>query len=210
MNTMMRKAGCIGIPGIFLFVFLAVAAQAAPQSNEAQSVEKARVVGRLALPGIHVNQMFVQHNAKKIYLYLHRPNRRAFAVVDVTRPEKPVLLDSAALQGPSRVEVAGSSVTLGIATSPESPASGAQANVAGGTAPASLPTETVKILDLRDPAHPKTLETFKGVTSMLPDDDRMLIYIVNGEGLSIVRHWQTHPMPFCTSEDALIQDPNCQ
>jgi len=211
-KTTLRMAGCIAVPGIFLLLSVAAATQAAPQSNEAQGVEKAKVVARLALPGMHVNQMFVQHNGKKTYLYLHRPNRRAFAVVDVTRPEKPLLVDSATLKGPSQVEVAGSSPTVGIATSPENRtgANGAQANAGGGSVPAALPTETVKILDLTDPAHPKTLETFTGVTSMLPEDERKLIYIVNGDGLTIVRHRQTHPMPFCTSEDALTQEPNCQ
>jgi hypothetical protein len=73
-----------------------------------------------------------------------------------------------------------------------------------------LPTETVRLVDLSDPKHPKTLKTFTGVTSMLPDDSRKLIYIVNSEGLWLVRHRQSRPMPMCTSADSLIQDPNCQ
>jgi hypothetical protein len=182
---------------------------------ETPAVEKVKVVGHLALPGMHINQMFVQRVGKKDLLYLHRPNKRAFAVVDVTNPEKPGLMDSAALQGPARQQlaVAGSDQSLGIATTPEAAngtvANGNAAN-AQASAPVTLSTETVKILDLGDPAHPRVIKTFAGVTSMLPDDSRKLIYIANGEGLWIVRHRQTHPMPFCTSEDALTQEPNCQ
>jgi hypothetical protein len=182
--------------------------------NAPPAQESAKVVGRLPLPGIHVNQMFVQREDKRILLYLHRPNKRAFAVADVTKPEKPALLDVATLQGPSpeRMDVSAANPSLGIAVTPEEHAvpPGAQTNAAPSAAPITLPTETIKILDLNDPAHPKVLLTFAGVTSMLPDDNRKLIYIVNNEGLWIVRHRQSRPMPFCTSEDAIIQHPNCQ
>ena len=186
-----------------------VAGQNAPPAQES-----AKVVGHLPLPGIHVNQMFVQHEGKKILLYLHRPNKRAFAVADVTKPEKPALLDVATQQGPSqeRVDVSAANPTLGIAVTPEehSVPPGGQTNAAPAAGPVTLSSDTIKILDLNDPAHPKVLLSFAGVTSMLPDDNRKLIYIVNNEGLWIVRHRQSRPMPFCTSEDALIQQPNCQ
>jgi hypothetical protein len=198
---------------VFLGAFLvAPAARAAGQASNPPAEEKAKVIGHLALPGIHVNQMFVQHEGKKDYLYLHRPNKRAFAVVDVTKPERPVLLEKAALQGPAREQVGVSEAnpSLGIATTPEDGAGANGAQRAAPSAPIVLPTETVKILDLSDPAHPRVLKTFTGVTSMLPDDGHKLIYVVNGEGLWIVRHRQSQPMPYCTSEDALMQDPNCQ
>jgi hypothetical protein len=188
---------------------VSAAGQDAPHGQES-----AKVVGHLALPGIHVNQMFVQREDKKTLLYLHRPNKRAFAIADVTKPEKPALLDVATQQGPSRerVDVSATNPSLGIAVTPEEhgATAGGQMNAAPGAAPVTLPTETIKILDLNDPAHPKVLLTFAGVTSMLPDDNRKLIYIVNNEGLWIVRHRQSRPMPFCTSEDAIIQNPNCQ
>jgi hypothetical protein len=54
---------------------------------------------------------------------------------------------------------------------------------------------------MSDPKNAKTLKTFKGVTSIYPDDGRTLVYLVNGEGLWIISHRMLRPMPLCTSED---------
>ncbi len=50
------------------------------------------------------------------------------------------------------------------------------------------PTETVRALDVSDPRNPKTLQEFKGVTSLLPDGGHGLIYLTNNEGLWILRY----------------------
>ena len=52
------------------------------------------------------------------------------------------------------------------------------------------PTQSVRVLDLSDPANPRTLQSFSGVTSILADDEHNLIYIANNEGLWILRHEQ--------------------
>jgi len=70
-------------------------------------------------------------------------------------------------------------------------------NVAIAEAPEKTPTtltsnshitETVRVLDLSDPANPKTLETFNKVTSLLPDGGHGLIYLTNNDGLYILRY----------------------
>ena len=209
-----RIRGGLVIVISLLAIVLGAPADGAAQSSTGAAEEQVKVVGHLALPGIHVNQMFTQSRDGKHYLYLHRPTKQAFAVVDVSKPEKPVLLEKATLREPpqARLDVNSDNTLLAIAVSPEGNegASEVQAK-AGASAPAALlPTETVRLMDLSDPKHPKTLKTFTGVTSMLPDDNRKLIYIVNNEGLWLVRHRQSRPMPMCSSADALIQDPNCQ
>jgi len=193
---------------------LALPATAAAQSNSGTE-EDVKVLAHLPLSGIHVNGMFIQHRNDKDYLYLHRPVRQAFAVVDVSKPEKPVILDKAALQEPARsqVSVNAANSALAIAVAPEDhPRAGeTKSNDKGGAGTAvELPTETLRLMDLSNPKHPRVLKTFTGVTSYLPDDSRHLIYIVNQDGLTIIRHRQAQPMPFCTSEDALTQQPNCQ
>jgi len=197
-----------------LALFLAATPDGAAQSGKGATEEQVKVVGHLVLPGIHVNSMFTQSRNGKHYLYLHRPTRQAFALVDVSKPEKPVLMEKATLtEAPqARVDVNPANPTLAIAVAPEGQEAATVVQTKSGeTAPAVvLPTETIKLLDLSVPKHPRTLKTFTGVTSMLPDDNRKLIYIVNNEGLWIVRHQQSRPMPLCTTEDALIQDPNCQ
>ena len=195
-----------------LAVSLALAATAAGQSSSEQ--EQVKVVAHLDLTGMHVNEMFVQRHDDKYFLYLHRPIKQAFAVVDVTKPHKPVLVDRATLTDVphERVEVNSLNPSLAITVAPEDrPGMTPIKGTSGGDPPAlTLPTETVRLVDLTNPKQPKTLKTFSGVTSFLPDDSRRLIYIVNQEGLWIISHRQTRPMPFCTSADALTQEPNCQ
>jgi hypothetical protein len=65
-------------------------------------------------------------------------------------------------------------------------------------------------MDLSDPKHPRTIRTFNGVTSILPDDTRKLVFIASNEGLSVLSHKQPFHLPLCTSEDAMEPDPECQ
>ncbi len=70
-----------------------------------------------------------------------------------------------------------------------------------GAAPAlNLPTAFVGLLDLSDPANPHRLYGFTGVTSILADDARNLIYITNNEGLWILRQRQMQEQPAEPSE----------
>jgi len=207
-----RKWGGLVIVISLLALLLQPASRLAAQTNPATE-ESVKVVARLALPGIHVNQMFVQHRDDKDYLYLHRPTRQAFALVDVTSPEKPVLLERAAMQGPASTNVDPANPSLAIAVAQENQGRAVEVRTSEKGQPAAgagLPTETIRLMDLSNPKHPRVLKTFAGVTSFLPDDSRKLIYIVNQDGLTIVRHRQTRPMPLCMSADALTQEPNCQ
>jgi hypothetical protein len=161
---------------------------------------------------MHVNQMFMQQRGNKHYLFLHRPNRQAFALVDVTKPNKPVLLERATLEHAQEtdLQVSKPESTLAVAVTPESEGAGGDKQPAAAEQKVVLPKETVRLVDLSDPSHPKTLKTFNGVTSMLPDESRRLIFLVNSEGLWIISHRETQAMPFCTSTAALMNAPNCQ
>ena len=201
------RAGVIVLP-----VLLLVSASPVTPQSSGQTEERIKVVGHLPLPGMHVNQMFVQLRGSKHYLYLHRPNRQAFALVDVSHAEKPVLLERATLEaaGAGETEVSKAESTLAVTVTPEE-GSAPRSRPPGAEAPkVVLPAETVRLIDLSDPKHPRTLKTFSGVTSMLPDDARHLIYLVNSEGLWIISHRETQAMPYCTSTTALMNAPNCQ
>src|SRR5690348_16114460 len=67
----------------------------------------------------------------------------------------------------------------------------------GSDATGDSPTQFLRLLDLSDPANPRTLQTFEGVSSLLLDDGRNLIYITNGEGLWILSHNLPPPHPIC-------------
>jgi hypothetical protein len=190
---------------ILLSLFAGVPSAAA-QASSGSPQEHVKVVGHLPLDGMHVNQMFVQQRDHKFFLYLHRPLKEVFALVDVTNPDKPILLNRDALKESPGSQVqppAGGSV-LALTVTPEGgPAHAAPTAV-------QLPTETVQFVDMSDPKSPTTVKTFKGVTSVLPDDARKVVYLVNGEGLWIVRHRMVRPMPLCTSADAMNPFPDCQ
>jgi hypothetical protein len=43
------------------------------------------------------------------------------------------------------------------------------------------------LVSFADPAHPKVVRQFSGVTCLLKDSARSLIYLTNGEGLWVLR-----------------------
>ena len=84
-----------------------------------------------------------------------------------------------------------------------------EAMLDGGTADStgSIPTQFVRLLDLSDPANPRTLQTFDAVSSTLLDDSRSLIYITNDAGLWVLSHNVSPPHPLCDSE--ITDAANC-
>jgi hypothetical protein len=198
-----------------LLCLLAVASRAPAQSSNNPETasglktisgkEQIKILGHLPLEGMRVNQMFTQSRGDKVYLFLHRPTKDAFAVVDVTNPDKPAIVSRDVLQEKSgeQVQTAPGSV-LAIAVTPEN------GNGQTTAAPVNLPTETVQLVDMSDPKNVKSLKKFTGVTSVYSDDNRKLIYLVNGEGLWVIGHHMTHPLPMCNSEASLTPIPDCQ
>ena len=190
----------------FIFLTVLFAPLALPSNSFAQNTngqEHIRVLSHLDLSGMHVNQMFIEQRGDKVYLFLHRPTKQAYALVDVTNPEHPILAsrdvtksDSGRTEGPANGSVFALTVT------PE--------NASAPTSAPPLPKETVNLVDLSDPKNPKTVKTFKGVTAVYPENGRKLVYLVNDEGLWVVSHGMTHPLPLCNSESALTPEPDCQ
>jgi hypothetical protein len=189
---------------------LALAPTAGAQSSASASPVQVNVAGHVELPGMRVKQMFLQQRGDKSYLFLRRADKNAFALVDVTNPSKPVLVQRHDLEEPAggSVDLPAQGSALAIALIPTSASgSGASATPAAASA---LPTETVRLLDTSDPRHPKTIKTFKGVTSITTDDGRRLVFLVNNDGLWVVSHHRNRPLPLCTSEDAETPEPDCQ
>jgi hypothetical protein len=172
-----------------------------------QSQEHVSVTGHLDLQGMPVKQILLQQRGDKRCLFLRRADKNAFAIVDVTNPAKPVLVDRDALQQPTggNVELPPSGSAMAIAFVPD-----ANPGSAAPPSAASLPTESVRLIDLSDPRHPKTVRTFNGVTTVATDDGRKLVFLANNEGLWIVSHHRDRPLPVCTSESALESVPDCQ
>jgi hypothetical protein len=141
----------------------------------------ATLIGHLALPQATGNQMLLQRDNGKDYLYIQQATKQGFMIVDVSKPERPSLLKRSADSNQAtsgNLEII--SPDVAIAEAPEKTPSTLTSN--------AHPTETVRILDLTDARNPKTLETFNKVSSILPDGGHGIIYLTNNEGLWILRY----------------------
>ena len=171
-------------------------------SNAAQ--QPATIIAHLPLTGASVSELVLQQRGSKQYLYLQQASKDGFAIVDVTKPDQPNVLRSEAWPNAAstgKLQMVGE--RLAFAKAPEV-----------ATEEAISPTETLNVLDLSDPANPRTILTFSGVTSTLADDARNLVYVTNSEGLWILKH-QPEQSTFsadrsCTSEDASNDVASCQ
>ncbi|HXX16428.1 MAG TPA: hypothetical protein VEJ47_16125 [Candidatus Eremiobacteraceae bacterium] len=183
---------------------------AAFANNDKPTEVPAKVIAHVPLLEAPGAEMLLQKSGDKQYLYVQKASKQGFMIVDVTKDQQPTLLKTSAATNDAtsgKLEMAGSDVA--IAEVPDKAAKGTIRST-------DNPTETVKILDLSDPAHPKVLQTFKGVTSILQEPGRGLIYLANNDGLWIL----SHPKPAvmvpakkkkeCGSEDALAaMPPDC-
>ena len=170
----------------------------------------AKVIAHLPLQEAPGSEMLLQSKGDKHYLYVQKASKQGFTVIDVTKPAVPSLVSRGAGSNDAtagKLEMAGPDV--GLAEIPDKNSKGVIRNT-------DYPTETVKILDLSDPAHPKVLQTFVGVTSILQDPGRGLIYLANSDGLWILNHSRPGITPArkkreCGSEDALAaMPPDCE
>jgi len=184
---------------LILFVMTAPNAVAKPRRKPAEPL--VAVVAHLALPGTPATKMLVQERGNQQYLLIEQASKEGFTVVDVTTPNqakivKQVAWPNQASNGKLQLIKAG----LALSATPEK-------NENAG----SLPTESLNLLDLRDPANPQTIQGFNGVTSVLLDENRSLLYITNPEGLWILKYKQEEPPanPFGCPADHISTDPNC-
>jgi len=179
-------------------------------ANNKPTEVPAKVIAHLPLQEAPGGEMLLQNKGDKQYLYVQKASKQGFMVVEVTKPALPSLVKTSASSNGAtagKLEMAGPDVA--IAEVPDR-------TVKGTIHSTDYPTETVRLLDLTDPAHPKVLQTFTGVTSILQDPGRGLIYLANNDGLWILNHSRPGIKPAkakkpCASEDAIASmPPDCQ
>jgi hypothetical protein len=168
------------------------------------AVQPASVIAHLPLPGPSVSELVLQQRGNKQYLYVEQASHEGFAIVDVTKPSQPNVIKrefwpNEASTG--KLQMVGG--RLALAEAPE-------ASVAALVSR----TQTLKVLDLNDPANPRTILSLSGVTSTLADDARNLVYITNGDGLWVLKVQPEQaafdePRP-CLTEDATNDLASCQ
>jgi hypothetical protein len=206
----MQKFRGAALPIFILFFSLAATLSSATEKPEAKPTDlPATVIAHLPLPQATGNQMLLQKENSKQYLYVQQAGKQGFMIVDVTAPERPNLLKRTAESNQStsgNLQIV--SPEVAIAEAPEKTPTTVTSNAHA--------TETVRVLDLSDPRNPKTLETFNKVTSILPDGGHGLIFVTNNEGLWVLRY--TRPAPLepakkkqpCDSESEIAaMPPDC-
>jgi len=188
-----------------LAIFVAISPGASAKHRVAKpALEPASVIAHLPLTGASVSQLMLQQHGSKQYLYVEQASKEGFAIVDVTKPDHPNVIRSESWPNEAstgRLEMVAGRLAL------------AEASETAAAETVSR-TETLKVLDLSDPANPRTILTFSGVTSTLADEARNLVYITNSEGLWILRHQSEQATSWepraCRSEDASNDVASCQ
>jgi hypothetical protein len=194
----------IGIALLLLAFFVAAPDANAKHRPDKPAVQPALVIAHLPLEGASVNQIFLREQGDSQYLYLAEASNDGLAIVDVTKPNQPGIVKRMAwpnAESTGRLQMVGD--RLALAETPDK-------------APAETVSHTgsLTLLDLSDPANPRTIQSFSGVTSTLADDTRNLVCIANNEGLWILKH-QPDQAAFsvrrgCVTADAFNEFANCQ
>jgi len=181
----------------------------ASDSDSYFSYLEAKVIAHLPLSG-GIRRMFLQQEGRRQFLYVQQPSQQGVTVIDITKPERPKVVNQVPLENLTMV-----SFGLAIFETPENSATvGASLGASLATGNAEGPhgsgvLESVRVLDVSDPAHPRTVQNFDGVTSILQDSAQNLFYVANGDGVWIVSHQQVLRRHECSSSDAISPLPNC-
>jgi hypothetical protein len=163
-----------------------------------------KIVGHVVLSGKPTRQMFLQQEGRRAYLYVRQASQQGYTVFDVTKPERPKLLNQVS-QG--NLTILDSE--LATSETPDTASPSRSVGDAGRSQGGSRTPELVRMLDVSNPAQPRTVQTFEGVTSIVRDDVRRLIYVANGDGIWILSHREVLRRHLCSSSDAISPIPNC-
>lgn len=200
-STMVRCVCAMWMLGAFCLQGRA----AASSSDTNQFYSQARLIAHLSVSGA-TRQMFLRQEGKTRYLYLQRHSQPGFMVIDVTDPRQPkpvrrVPLESLTVVGSGLVVTEAPLESANRET--PTPARDAQ-NIHGkGEFP------SVHVLDVSNPVHPRMVGISGGVTSVLADEARGLIYVANDNGIWILLNQQGLRIHECDSSDAISPSPNC-
>ena len=141
------------------------------------------VIAHLQLDGGTATRMFLMEKNGKDYLYVGGGSASGVCILDVTKPAFPRKLEKFAGAGGAQAadfQLVGDTLAV---TSRTGEASASSSDVTG---------RSVTIVNTTDPANPQPIQTFSGVTSVVADNARGLIYLSNGDGLWVVQAKQPH------------------
>jgi hypothetical protein len=163
--------------------FLALGIAAAPSMFAKPKEKKALasnlgVIAHVQLDGGAATHMVLMEKNGKEYLYLGLASSSGVCIFDVTTPAAPRKLERFAEAGGAQAtdfQLVGD--TLAVSSRSGEALSGSPDSA----------SRSVTILNMTNPTDPQSIQTFAGVTSVVADNARGLIYLSNGEGLWIVQ-----------------------
>jgi hypothetical protein len=164
------------ILGASLLVGIARPAAAEKGGFTPPAPDRIDVIAHFPLSGGPVTHLTVGAHWQNNYLYLDRGGESPVSILDVTNPAAPAAAGE--LDVPK--EEAGGKLSAVVGTAAliaSSPSAAAQ----------QATKQIVTILSFADPEHPTVVRQFPGVTAMLKDTSRDLIYLINSDGLWVLR-----------------------
>jgi hypothetical protein len=150
---------------------------AKPKTKKAV-VSNVGVIAHLQLDGGTATRMLLMEKNGRDYLYVGGGSASGVCILDVTKPAAPRKIEKFAGAGSAQAadfQLVGDTLAV---TSGTGEASASSSDVTG---------RSVTIVNTSDPANPQPIQTFSGVTSVVADNARGLIYLSNGEGLWVVQ-----------------------
>jgi len=200
-----RKQASVALAALALFAAAMPGANANYRSSTPAD-QAVTLIAHLDLPGGSVSQLALQERDGEQYLYVQQASREDFVLVNVTNPSRPGVINRTASPNNAsagRLQFVSGQLALGD-----------RRDTGPAASDSSSSARTVKVLNMSDPANPRTILSFAGVTSTLADDARNLIYVTNGEGLWVLRNNQAlaaaAKQHACTSDAAYDELANCQ
>lgn len=191
---------------ISLFSTLFLATSVVASQGDFYPTYHARIVGHMKLHGQSPRQMILEHDGRKTYLYVRQPADPGYTIVDVTKPKRPTIVNHLPQRHLSILDSG-----LALAETPESTGTNVSPVTDSRQREQMQSTpQKVQVIDVTNPAHPRTVQTFKDVTSIVNDGARHLTYMANPDGIWILAHKRVLRRHFCSSSDAISSaEPNC-
>ena len=153
------------------------------KSPPSQPMDAIEVVGHIPLAGGPVTHFVCTQHYSSDYLYAEHGAGKDITLIDVTKTEQPSVLANVpdAPDGGSEDLVAVAGTAALVSTE--------QGTLATATTP-----QTLRIMDLSDPQHPKIAREFTGVTAIGRDETRGLVFVANNAGIWILQqHFAEDP-----------------
>lgn len=143
--------------------------------SAADPQDEIQVVGHIAVTGGPITNFLVTPHYSSYYLYAERGTGRPVMLLDVTKPDKPLVLGDVAY-----ASAGGGNLTLvaGTAALVSSEPAAAQT----GATP-----QTIRIMNFSNPKNPAVAREFTGVTAMSRDDRRGLVFLADSNGIWILQ-----------------------